>query len=382
MVIHNIKNKITFSKTLTKMLISYFIIVLISISLISIILYYNFSKATIEDVQTNIQENLIQNMNQLEIIRTNIFALGIQLVNDSDIAYAMYQDELDELTKYRATTKFIQVKNSNPMIHSIYIYNSKIKKYVSNFGVSERPSFETKMEELIKKYKESNQLKFIPLIYSFRAPDGDAIKENIISSVFTDSWKISIDKSNNTSVLGDSAVIINLKAEYLQKSFADLSSNSEIFILNKSGDVISDSNIGDFAGNMLNTTYINTILNSKTFSGYFIRKEDNSKFLITYAYSDKIPFIFINKSNYETIIKKVYNLRSNIIIVFIVILVVCLILSIMAAYNVYLPFDRLVKTVKLQLATGAGNKSEKSTYNELTYLSETFSNIIKRSNEM
>jgi two-component system, response regulator YesN len=34
------------------------------------------------------------------------------------------------------------------------------------------------------------------------------------------------------------------------------------------------------------------------------------------------------------------------------------------------------------LATGVGNKSEKSTYNELTYLSETFSNIIKRSNEM
>lgn len=130
----NKNNKIVISKTLTKILVSYLTIILISISLISILLYNNFSKATIEDIQTNIKENLVQNMNQMEIIRNQVYALGLQLMSDSDIVYAMYQDESEELTKYKATNKLIQARDSNPMIHSIYVYNSKFDIYLSFFS--------------------------------------------------------------------------------------------------------------------------------------------------------------------------------------------------------------------------------------------------------
>lgn len=378
----NRSNRIIASKTLTKMLVSYLGVILISILLISVILYNNFSKATIEDIQINIQENLSQSMNQMEIIRNQVYALGLQLLGDSEIVYAMYQDDSEEYTKFKATNKLIQARDSNPMIHSIYVYNSKEKFYLSSFGSSEKYSLMPEMAELLSRYKNSIQYNFIPLIHSYKSNIGEDINEPIITSVFSESLEVNLEQAEDGSSFKDSIIIINLKAEYLQKSFTALNSETDILLLNKNGDMVCGTDLNGFGNNLANIDYINEVLNSKKQAGYFKNNIDKEKSLITYNSSENLPFILVDQSNYSTLLKKVYNLRTNIIIVVIFIFLFCAIISVLAAYNIYLPFDKLVKNVRKQMDHQSDNTGNTRTYNEMEYLTSSFSSIIKKSNEL
>ncbi|AUS98219.1 hypothetical protein CDQ84_09395 [Clostridium thermosuccinogenes] len=377
-------SKLVISKTLTKMLISYFIIIILSISLISIVLYQRFSKATIEGIQNNIEESLIQNMNQLELIRGQAYSIGLQLINDSDIVDSLYWNEIDEMVRYKATRKLNQVKNSNSMIHSIYAYNSITKQFVSSLGSSGLSSLDDEMRKLTEDYREGNKLKFIPLKYTNRSPSGSTKTEYIITFIFVDSSQEYIKSENTGNDLLESALIINLNAEYIQKAFTQsyTSTSNSIFLLDKTGEVICDSDFKYFDQNISDKKYIRDILESNKNSGYMIREDEGRQYLITYSSSDKFPFLFVSKADYNLLLQEIYSLKASIIFVCGLIGVVCITVAILAAYNVYLPYGKLVRNVQWQLKAEADSLETQRTYNEIEYLSEAFTNIIKKSNEL
>lgn len=377
------KNKLFASKTLTKMIISYFVIILFSISMISVVLYYKFSTATIEDIRINMQEKLAQNMNQLEQIRNQVNALGLQLISDSVLVDAMYKIDEDVVAKYLSTRKLTQVRDAYPMIHSVYVYNSKSKQFISNFGSSTNPT-DGEMELLTRNYKNRDQFQFIPLSYTFKNKKGDQVKESIVSFIFSDTIQVYDSKQMDENSSMESSIIINLKAEYIQNSFTALgySNNSDMYLLNKKGDVICDSNLKYFGKNIKNIDYIGTILKSNSKAGYSIKNDEKDKALITYYKSDALPFIFINRSNYTALLEKVYILRNTIFIICILIFLTCIIMAILSAYNVYLPFGKLIKNIKWQLPLENDSMQDKRTYNEVDYLTKAFSNIITKTNEL
>ena len=376
-------NKIFVSKTLTKMIISYFIIILISISTISFILYFKFSSATIEDIRINMQDKLTQNMNQLEFVKNQVNALGLQLINDSILLDSMYENDPDLIANYLSTRKLIQVRDAYPMIQSVYIYNAKNQQLVSNFGSSINPTHSI-MESLVKNSHNLDYFQFIPLSYTYRTKRGDQATESILSFVFSDTSQVSPQNAKEDNRPLDSSVIINLKADYIQKFFAEsaFASQSETWLVNKAGDVICSSDSENFGINIINKEYIGTILKANNKSGYMIIKDGKDQSLITYYASDTIPYLFINKSNYAMLLEKIYVLRATIIIICILIFLGCIILGILSAYNVYLPFGKLVKYIKWQLPTESGMKTDIRTFNEVEYLTKTFSNIISKSNEL
>lgn len=376
-------NRLFISKTLTRMLISYFIIILISISMISIILYYKFSSATIEDIRINVQDKLAQNMNQLELIRNQVNALGLQLISDSVLVDAMYRNEADEVSKYLVTRKLMQVRDAYPMIHSVYIYNSKTRKFISNFGASGESTDEA-MDLMSKKHNKLTYLQFIPQSYCRKTNKGDLIQENIISFIFSDSTQAYSQKAEDENDSLDSCIIINLNAEYIQKSFTalDYSKNSEMFLLNKNGDVICDSDFESFGKNIMGNDNIAAIVKSEEKSGYIIAKDKSGQALITYYASLNIPFLFVNKSNYGILLEKVYTLRLTIIVICVFIFLLCIVIAVLSAYNVYLPFGKLVRNVKWQLPPEGDTKTDNRPYNEIEYLTKAFSNIIRKSNEL
>lgn len=377
-------NKLAISKILTKMLISYFIIIMLLTSLIAGILYQRFSKATISGIQNNIQENLMQNMNQLELIRGQVYSIGLQLINDSDIVDSMYRNGTDELIRYKATRKLNQVKNTNPMIHSIYAYNGETKQFASSLGSSGLNTLDMEMKKLTENYKEGDKLKFIPLRYTSKSPNGNTEVENIITFIFVDSSQEYVKSDSTGNGVMDSVVIINLNAEYIQKAFTENYSpaDNSIFLLDKSGEVICDSDFSYFCKNISDKKYIKEILSSKEQTGYMIEEDEGKQYLITYTSSQKIPFLFVNKSDYKILIQEVHSLKNSIIFICLLIGVLCVTIAVLAAYNVYLPFGKLVKTVEWQLKSEFEGAKGRRTYNEVEYLSKVFSNIIKKSNEL
>ncbi len=371
------------SKTLTKVLISYFIIILISISTISVMLYYKFSSATIEDIRANMQDRLAQNMNQLELIRNQVNALGLQLINDSVLVDAMYWDEADEVAKYLAARKLMQVKDANPMIHSVYVYNSKTGQFISNFGTSAKDSDEA-MELLAQKYNQLTYFQFIPRAYSKKTNKGEVVEDKIISFIFSDSTQAYLQKTMDENTKMDSSIIINLNAEYIQKSFTvlDYSQNSAMFLLSRNGDVICDSDFKSFGRNIAGEENIAAVLLAEEKSGYMTVKDPTGQSLITYYASGTIPFLFLNKSNYGILLEKVFALRLTIITTCVLISLLCILIAVLSAYNVYLPFGKLVRNVKWQLASEGDARTELKPYNEIEYLTKTFSTIIRKSTEL
>ena len=378
-------NRLVVSKTLTKMLISFFIIVILSTSLIAGVLYQKFSKATVEGIRTNIEENLAQNMNQLELIRDQVYSIGLQLISDSDIVDSMYRNgATDELIKYKATRKLYQVKSSNPMIHSIYVYNSETKQFTSSLGSSGLNSLDAEMKKMTVNYKEGNKLKFIPLSYVNKSPNGNETNEKIITFIFVDSSQDYIKSDIKGNGLLDSVVIINLNADYIQKAFTQqyTSPNSSIFLLDKSGEVICDSDYKYFSKNISDRQFIKKVLESDKKSGYMISEDEGKKYLMTYNMSSKIPFLFVSKYDYQILLQEVQSLKDSIILICVLIGIICIIVAGLAAYNVYLPFGRLVRTVEWHLKSEYKENRKRRTYNEVEYLSNAFTNIIKKSNEL
>ena len=376
------KSKLLLSKTFTKMLISYIIIVFFTISSISIMLYIDFSKATIGDIEKNTQEKLSQNINQLQFINTQVTALGFQLLNDSNVVNALYSQELDQTNNYLTNMKLIQAVNVNPMISSIYVYNDKNKNFVSSLGVQNYNQMENQMKVIVKSYSEKKKLKFIPSTFINKTRIGEDYNDNIISMVFGDYLNINSD-NKDISYLG-SMVIINLKAEYIQKIFTKQynGKDSDIIIINKVGDVISDSNSIDFAKNISKIDYIDSILNSNKQSGSLTKQDSSGKSLISYESLDNSNYIFINKTNYNVLLIKNHALGLKIIIICIGILIVCIIISILAAYNLYLPFHKLAQNVRWKVSNEKDPNLDKSSYNDIEYLTNIFSNIIDKTNKL
>lgn len=376
------KSKLLLSKTFTKMLISYIIIIFFTISSISIILYFNFSKATIGDIQKNTEEKLSQNINQLELINNQVTSLGFQLLKDSNIISALYSEKFDETNNYLTFLKLTNAVNVNPMISSIYVYNDNNKGFVSSLGLENYNVMEDQVKVIIKNYSEKDKLKFIPSTFINKTRIGDDYKDNIVSMVFGDYLNINSDNKNDSSP--KSMVIINLKADYIQKIFTKQynSKDSDIILINKVGDVISDSNFAYFSKNISKVEYISSILNSNEQSGYLTRSDSNGKFLISYESIASSPYIFINKTNYNVLLEKNHALKFNIILICIAILIVCVVISIFASYNLYLPFHKLAQNVRWKVTNEKERKPDKDSYNDIEYLSSIFSNMIDKTNKL
>lgn len=360
------------------MLILYILIIVFTISSISIILYFNFSKAAIEDIQKNTQEQLSQNVNQLEFINAQVTAIGFQLLNSSNVITALYSKELNETNNYLTNLKLIQEVNVNPMISSIYVYNDKNKNFVSNLGIENYNQMQNKMREIVKNYSEKDKLEFIPSTFINKTRIGENYNDKIISMVFGDYLNINSDNKNTSAPR--SMVIINLKADYIQKIFTKQynSKNSDIILINKVGDVISDSNFVYFSKNIKNVEYINSILNSNKQSGYLTKEDSSGKYLISYESLDSSPYIFINKTNYNVLLFKNHALRFNVFMICLGIILICITISIFAFYNLYVPFHKLAQNVRWKVTNENASKQEKNSYNDIEYLTSIFSNIIDR----
>lgn len=347
MDISNKNSKPVLTRTVTKMLVIYLAIILVSISLISVILYFRFSAATIGDIQKNIQNELAQNMNQLRLVREQENAIGLQLINDSDVMNVIYRGTTSELSRYKASSKLSQVVESNPMISSIYAYNSKTGQFVSNFGPSSPESLEAEMRALPGRLASGESMKFIPIRYTHMSTSGDIAAADVITSVFTESVQPVSGSMQEGGGPLESSVIINLKADYVENilTVPDNSANSGISLLSAGGVVVCGSGLADFGNSLKSVDYVGTILDANETSGYMLENENGRQFLVTYCRSAGMPLTIVSKSDYSGLLSKLHDLQRTIICVCLAIFALCAVISALALYNVYLPFGAFISGV-------------------------------------
>lgn len=373
------------SKTFVKMLLSYLVVVFITIVMVSSVVYLKFSNATMADIQTNMEDKLRQNMNQLDFMRNQVNALGLQLIDDHDIVAMIYRKNMNPVISYLAQMKLKQAVDSNSMISSIYAYNGYTGKYVSNLNASGAGTpLDQAMEKEIKEYSETERMKFLPLTYLNHALIGNEREEKIISIIFNDNPDLTIVNSGRSIRAANSMLIVNFKADYLQRFFTSLSDiqSSKTLLLDRNGRVVCDSGLLNFGKNLSRAENLKGILTAAKPSGYFSIKDRNGKYLMTYVASDSSPYVFVNRTDYSVLLHRIHGLRTKILLVCLGIMLLCVVLSIAAAYQMYLPLYKTMNSLRRQVAPSSWKKPELRSYNDIEDLKEMFSSILDKTNRL
>ncbi len=362
--------------TYTKLIASYLMFILVVISILSITLYNVFYRASMEVIRENTRERLSQNINNLNLIRSRTSALGIQLLQDNGFQGALYSDSVSPEDKFLYVKKLERFILGDPTIHSIYIYNSKIKEFTRS-TIESPESFDNRMMELLQELKTSAfPSRFIPSRIKYKTIRGEYAVEDIITIVFC-------DIARNSDEL-KSAVIINLKAADIQKSLLSLSSHekSNIIVVDEKGTVIFDTLLSEFGNNISGEGFLKNIRSSDKEDDNLVGDFHGKRSLIMYRTYSVTSWMFINVTPLQSLFQSFYNLGVTIIILCIAIFVIGIILSVLAARNIYLPIDKLLNRISSVSPKAANTSEEESSLPDLQYITKSIDSMIIKTNEL
>ncbi|QNK56565.1 helix-turn-helix domain-containing protein [Paenibacillus sp. PAMC21692] len=379
------KGKIRLNRTFSKFFISYLAIVLISITLLSGVLYVQFSRSSLEEIQLNQRENLRQEAEHMSFIREYVFSLGLQTLRDSEVMSVIYSSEVPEIKKYTISLKIANIVTSNPIIHSIYLYNAKTGDIQYDLSRN-TPLFEDPgILKALSEVDAGQTFRFIPRSVAVQKPGGGHGEEKIISVIFTDRVGQKKRSDEGSSKLpADGALVINLKSEDVLNSMnlAEEDGDSYTAVIDEDGLVVSDSNLRNFGKNRSGESYISDILSSNADWGYQVRHIDGDKAVVSYYRSESLPWTFINVSSYSMLFDKQRSLLLTIAIICGAILFVGIILSLLAARNIYLPFGKLIQTIDNQLFTRKLLGADRASSDDVRYISDAFTNVLEHADHL
>ncbi len=386
MFLHKVKLKSTY----TKLVLSYVLIIVLIISILSVILYQLFMGTSLKVIEADSKGRLSQNINHLNLIKSRVFSLGQQLIKDSDVIQAIYGDEVISLVDQAALIRKLRnIIDSDSIIHSIFLYNAKTNEINDTFGNESKEAFTDTMLGLLLGYNLENKFQLFPTQVSYKKSNGDIKSENIISLVISDSGYFNEKSvSNNSKAPSVGAVLINLNADAILGSIVSTPQDqkSETVVIDKNGKFIFDSMKQNFSGNVKNVEYLNSIMTSASKEGTITKKIKGEKSLIVYRKTNDVhEWIYVTVYTYKNLFSDINKLGRVIFCICIAILTVSFVFSIITARKIYTPFNMLLSRVREGLpqketADGSGNREE--VIGDAQYLTETFNAIMQKSIEL
>jgi two-component system, response regulator YesN len=327
-LIMNIKQRIqnSYGDFYVKLLTYLALSISVTIFVLSTVLYINFENITLPLIHVYIKDNLKQVNYNADLMIQLSKKTCLQLYYDSNAnnLFNIYKPDtfstvrsLDYLTRYQSI--------NIPNIHSIYIYNgitNTLYTSIPSIRVSDKNDFfDKEIFSLLDGFRKYKIISPIPRKVEFSY----SLTEKTYANVYT---FIYYNLPGKSKVLND-AVILNIPAAWMSDiiNSLDKESESNTFIINNSGIALSDSTFYGFLTNISHEKYIQQILSSTSTSGFFTANINGVKSLVSYMNSESLDWRFVRITPYDTIVKKLSNMRLKTIIIGSIILLSGLLLS-------------------------------------------------------
>lgn len=356
--------------TYRKILLSYILIVILSVTLISGVLFQLFSKSSALEINRISQVMLSQTSYTSDVIYEQTLSVANQLVSDNQIISAMYSDVKDYTVEYLVAQKLAYIKNVYPFIHSIGVYNGITDRYIDNL----RSNYEelTNLKQFIIKDMNSQNFIFFPRKINYPLTNSGTTKD-VITFILYPSFSHSLPTKG--------AMVINIDEAYLQNTMKKMHSNKEdtIFILNDSSIVVSHSSTGFFLKDFSKYSYIKKITENKNSIGYFIESVNHQKQLITFVRSKKLNWTFISLRPYSALLSNINNLRTITIIISMALVFIGIAFSILLTRNIYNPISVFIDKIT---SSGRYSNMLNKKRNEFEFLSEAFTETISKAKSL
>lgn len=327
------------------MVITMTIFIVVTILVMSSVLYANFQKAASDQIYIANMESLRKVDNEVSIMSKIALTISNQIFRDVPVSRLMYYSVPDIFDLSIGLDQLINYRLSIPFIDSIYVYNKYVNKIYIESGsggptqASKEDFSDRQIMDIISNYRQYKPYEPIPRIYEL--PDGS--KRYLYTFIMYD-YVAGGDELHN-------AIFVNISEEWINNVIKDSSEyrGSNTFIINSKGVSVSHNNTFTMMEDFSDRTYIKRILDDPNSQGHFFESIDGVKSLVVYTATDIYGWRFVRIVPYATIFDRIEAIRTVTIIFSLCVLLLGIILSFVISKRLYSPIRKLISNLEYSL---------------------------------
>ncbi len=332
--------------------------------LLSSILYVGYERSALQTIKKTNAKLLSQVSYSFDYMNLTAQQFTWWLYENFDTVSLMYQDSNDYLQLIGAWDRIHRAVQINSFVHSVYIYNSKLDRYLASGKqvVNDARNFHD--QELVKLLRASSQERPPRLLPIPRLIEDESthVFTYLLYDVLT-----SEDESGG-------AVVVNIHGEYLQTLMQGMKEKDgflegDIFVSDDDGQLISAAQDTQYDDETMQDIANRVAEQLNADSGYFTARINGQKVMISYLSAGSIGWKFIHSMPYHTAIADIQKFRNLTIMAVIGLLLMGTLTSLFVALRLYSPIRNLVG----KMTTMLGPLPDKTEVNEIAFFDSAFS---------
>ncbi|WP_426452474.1 AraC family transcriptional regulator [Paenibacillus sp. S-38] len=325
---------------LIRIILSYLFVGLLVIGALTIIVTTKVSENLTAEINSSTDRAIQQSYNTASLLLSSTYKHFAGVFASTEIQPAFYSTDYSTQEMGRIGSKLYETASSNPLVHSVYLFNFQEKLVFSSLSTA-RPFDEFYDRDLLKLLESTEPFRagiFLPRHAVFKL-DGKAYDHHLISIVYLNMRE---DRVTN------GAMVLNLDQRVLQDMVMNGTGNRSFqsMIINRQGTVVSHSDSTQINSSLSDQSYVQDILKSRTSKGTLELTLDGKEHRAFYIKSDSLSWTFIGLINYETLLGKVNGIKNDILGVTAILLLIVLASAAFFTRMIYSPIHRLITSVR------------------------------------
>ncbi|THF77113.1 helix-turn-helix domain-containing protein [Cohnella fermenti] len=321
-------------KAFQKLAVSYFLLILVTVTLLSGALFYLFSRSAVNEIDRNSKTVLSQISYASDVIYNQVMTVGNALINDPEIISFLNEQTEDKTSNYHIFGQLNQIKSAYPYIHRIGIYRASTDTSVDTAGLP----FDKSLYEI----GSEQYMEFYPSEVTVRGMNNNMPFQLLTFLLYPD---FSFHSTDNP------LIYISIEEQSLLatiRTIGKVETANNVFVINNEGQVLSHTDTSLFLKDWSQEDYIQRILKSGNAEDSFTLKIGHVKHQIAYVKSVDMDWFFVSVTPYNSLISNIHQLRNITMAITLGIVLVGLLASIFLSQNLYKPLLSLFEKLKLR----------------------------------
>ena len=341
--------------------------VLLLITIFAAILYF-----FIEDLVVRIEGE--SNRNLMNQVQYNVRFIGQTIKNsceqlylNSDVAYIMNfgtaEDEFED-GMIRMNLVWKSVKDSNPFIHSVFIYNHQNQRFYSTYNGM---LFE---DENLQRFIQD--AKILPrMVPVFRKIEGRGVDTNSSESVMSYFVFDTFDRVSGMK----NGLVVNVKLQWLLDNLNEVNLNTKdkkgrLMLMDSSGEFIEQNPNDPFISQLKAAFQQQTaIKDTKESAGFFTAIIESEKHLVSLYPLEKTGVTVFRTIPFREIQNYVFQLQRVMVAIFALFLLLAIIESLLISKHIYMPFGNMVDRIRTINGKQGGVENDRD---EMSFLNSVY----------
>ena len=329
------------SRTFIKYLAYVTLAMLLTVFILSQVIYVNFEKTGL-DITYDYNKKIVSQLSyNIKYVSESASNFCITQYFNTDIRQLMLSKNVSEFDIQKYINRFNTVVMSNNYVHSAVVYNKELDMFYSTTrGISYNDA------DVIEKIRSKAKLSYLVPVPRILSKDNNYEETEVLTYYMYDS-------TDEEGAL-NGAFVVNIKLDWLKQALKQLRKpDSNAFIINKEGLVISDASSRFKLHDLLTFEYVDKIMKSPLKEASNIEYVGGEKKVITYSSIPNTQWILILEESYDTVFEYINDMKQKTMAVALIFAFFAVLLSIVISSRMYQPLRKLVGNVREKMSQDA-----------------------------